>query len=71
MTRGLSSVADQGAPGSPRESMHRVGSINEFTEGHVRGFRINGTDVAVVKRGDRFIAFYNCCTHSAFACESS
>lgn len=48
------------------DNKHRVGAIADFAEGHVRGFRINGTDVAVVKRGDRFIAFYNCCTHGAF-----
>lgn len=48
------------------DEKHRVGTLDEFTEGHVRGFRVNGTDVAVVRRGERFIAFYNCCTHSAF-----
>src|SRR4051794_9076314 len=45
----------------------RVGKVGEFAEGHVRGFRVNGQDVAVVRRGDRFIAFQNYCTHGAFS----
>jgi nitrite reductase/ring-hydroxylating ferredoxin subunit len=44
-----------------------VGSVGDFTEGHVRGFRLNGQDIAVVKRGERFIAFQNYCTHGAFS----
>src|SRR5205814_3081561 len=56
--RGLSSVASA--------DKVRVGSVDEFSEGHVRGFRVNGQDVAVVKRGERFIAFQNYCTHGAF-----
>jgi nitrite reductase/ring-hydroxylating ferredoxin subunit len=51
----------------PAGEKHRVGSVGEFAEGHVRGFRIDGQDVAVVKRGERFIAFQNYCTHGAFS----
>ena len=46
---------------------HRVGSVVEFEEGHVRGFRVNGEDVAVVRRSERFIAFQNYCTHGGFS----
>jgi nitrite reductase/ring-hydroxylating ferredoxin subunit len=45
----------------------RVGSVGDFEEGYVRGFRVNGKDIAVVRRGRRFIAFQNLCTHSAFS----
>jgi nitrite reductase/ring-hydroxylating ferredoxin subunit len=43
-----------------------VGSAGEFEDGRVRAFRIDGRDVAVVRRGARFFAFENACTHSAF-----
>ena len=59
--------AAQGGPGSPRHDKVRVGSVGEFPEGHVRGFRVDGQDVAVVKRGELFIAFQNYCTHGAFS----
>ena len=45
----------------------RVASVDDFEEGLVRGFRVGGNEVAVVKRGDRFIAFRNLCTHSAYS----
>jgi len=44
-----------------------VGRPEEFPEGMVRGFRVDGADVAVVRRGDEFFAFRNLCTHSAYS----
>jgi nitrite reductase/ring-hydroxylating ferredoxin subunit len=44
-----------------------LGRTDEFEEGMIRGFRVDGADVAVVKRGDDFFAFRNLCTHSAYS----
>jgi 3-phenylpropionate/trans-cinnamate dioxygenase ferredoxin subunit len=40
-----------------------VGKLNEFPSGYVRGFKLNGEDVAVVNLDGAFFAFSNACTH--------
>jgi len=44
-----------------------LAKVDEFEEGMIKGFRVDGADVAVVKRGDDFFAFRNLCTHSAYS----
>ncbi len=48
-------------------SKTNLGRTDEFEEGLVRGFRVDGADVAVVRHGDEFYAFRNLCTHSAYS----
>jgi len=40
-----------------------VGRVAEFPQGHVRGFKIEGEFVAVVRVDETFYAFENRCTH--------
>jgi 3-phenylpropionate/trans-cinnamate dioxygenase ferredoxin subunit len=40
-----------------------VGRVDEFPQGHVRGFKIEGEFVAVVRVDESFYAFENRCTH--------
>ena len=41
----------------------RVGKLSEFPPGYVRGFRVDGEEVAVVNLDGAFHAFSNACTH--------
>ena len=41
----------------------RVGSVSEFPHSYVRGFKLQGEEVAVVQMDGRFYAFSNACTH--------
>ena len=40
-----------------------IGSVDEFEDGLVYGFDLNGAAVAVVRLRGRFYAFSNRCTH--------
>jgi len=40
-----------------------VGKVDEFPSGYVRGFKVNGKEVAVVRLDGLFYAFSNECTH--------
>ena len=41
----------------------RVGTVNEFPPGYVRGLKVNGEDVAVANVDGKLYAFKNACTH--------
>src|SRR5712692_8159699 len=43
-----------------------VAKTSDFTDGVIRGFRVDGKDVAVVRWNDRYYAFQNACTHSNY-----
>jgi nitrite reductase/ring-hydroxylating ferredoxin subunit len=40
-----------------------VGKLSEFPPGYVRGFKVDGEEVAVVNLDGAFYAFSNACTH--------
>jgi len=53
----------QGRLSSGQAGYVKVGQLSEFPPGYVRGFRVNGDEVAVVNLDGAFHAFSNACTH--------
>ena len=47
-----------------------VGKLEDFEPGEVQAFLLKGRDIAVVKVGDAFYAFDNCCTHEGVSFSS-
>lgn len=43
-----------------------VAKTSDFTDGVIRGFRVDGADVAIVRWNQRYYAFQNACTHANY-----
>src|SRR5712692_8709579 len=44
-----------------------VAKVNDFRDGIVRVFQVDGIEIAVVHHEDRFYAFQGYCTHAAYS----
>lgn len=45
---------------------HRVAAVDDFSDGLVRVFTVEGTDVAIVSHEGRFYAFSGRCPHAGY-----
>jgi 3-phenylpropionate/trans-cinnamate dioxygenase ferredoxin subunit len=43
-----------------------VAKTKDFQDGVIKGFRIDGADIAVVRYNERYYAFLNACTHNNY-----
>ena len=48
------------------EDFQRVGGTNDFSEGLVRVFAVNGLDIGVVSHDGQFYAFSGRCPHAGY-----
>ncbi len=64
LTFGFGTMVNRNAFAVPPEDFVRVGPLSDFSEGKTRKVEAAGMIVLVVRRGDRFYAIANVCSHA-------